>query len=762
MANPINPFSAGLIQASIGVNRRGLADTIAALASGNRINRAAQDIAALSAATSLQSEVTGLRAASLNINQASSMLEVADGGMSQIGSILDRMSALSVQANSGALSESGRAGLNAEFQGLVDEINRLAGETNFNDVNLLDGSLSNANSIDIETSQGDQAQGSITFGGNVNAGETIELNGVTLQEGVDFNAGATIEETVQNISNAANQTAGLEDVSFNANGNTLQIEANAAGEAGNQFTIDQGASTATFTVAGDALGGNGVFSLQGGTDAGVSSGDVTAQGSVGDSILASGTGEAAQSTLRFNSEADIQNGDTIQIDDGEGGFTTFTFVNGAPANDSQIEIGANLGETLQNAANTLENFEGAGDFGTRQLDFSVDGNNLVIQSENVGNATDVTGAALDINLGTTGGTIDNTQLNNGSVGGIDVSNVSTNGFVGNLQGFEAVFTGNDSVNVSVNVNGETFSANISDTTVGSDTTVTFTSENGGSFDVTLAGGNGQSVTSQVSADQFANRLDAAFSGVTFSQRQDVANFDGQGDLFGSTLQFESSSSAPARIEDISVNNNGVTSRLEFTVNGERFVSDTLDGDILAGQQVELTANNGDRLIFTAGENGVNLDNASEASSFETGLQNALNFNEGGAAGARFQISSSSDGDVSLQIGDLTAEALLGGNAFNLLTADSAQAAFAAVGQAIDTLTSQRADVGAFQQSLDYAQSNVLSAIQNQDAARSVLTDTDFGATSTLNSLFETQTQAGISTLAQTNRLSGNLLQLLVQ
>lgn len=136
----LTQLAAGAVQQSLGKTNSRLAASIAHIASGNRIARASEDVAALSAATSLQTETTSLRAASLNIAQASSLLQVADGGLNEIGSVLDRMQALAVQANSGALDAAGRQGLNAEFQALSGEIDRLSANTNFNGIPLLDGS----------------------------------------------------------------------------------------------------------------------------------------------------------------------------------------------------------------------------------------------------------------------------------------------------------------------------------------------------------------------------------------------------------------------------------------------------------------------------------------------------------------------------------------------------------------------------------------------------------------------------------------------
>lgn len=762
MVNSLTELAqAGAISSTINNQGSRLSSLIQAASSGNRITRALDDIASLSAATSLSTEVSSLRAAALNVSQASSFLGVADGGINQIGGILDRLSALSVQANSGALSDSARQGLNAEFQGLLDEVNRIAGETNFNNVNLLDGSLSGDSSLQTDVSQATQASGSLNFSA-IGAGDTITLNGIQLQEGVDFSAGSTTAETVSNLANTLNSDARFNGFEFNAVNSTLNITAEAGGSAGNQFTIDNsgpGASSATFTVVGDNLSGAGVFSLQGGSDAGLSAGDTTVSGTVGDSLVVSGTGQSASASITFNSAADITAGDTISIDDGEGGTVDFTFVNGPAAAPDQISIGSSLEETLENTASAINSFEGAGDFGVRQLNATVDGNQLVLQSNQAGNATAVDGTTAIGIAQTTGGTLSNAAFNNGSVGGVDVSGVTAPGFTGQIQGFDATFIGNDRVNLSVNVGGETFTATVSDTNASTNQTVTFSSENGGSFDVTLAGGQGQSVSSGADADAFASRLDQAFSSLQFSQTRDVSNFTGTGDLQGASLSLSSTDFSNTDFGGANVVNNGSSAFLEIEIGGQTFRSDDLGETIGAGEQITLNSlSSGDSVTFTNGANQIAVGSQSDSNAFADDLENAFGVNPGGG-GASFQISSSSEGDLQLGIGDFSTGGL-GLDGLNLLSADSAAAAFAAVGAAVNTLSSQRADVGAFQQALDFAGANIESAIQNQEAARAALTDTDIADNSTQRSLLEAARQAAISSLAQTNRLQGNLLQLI--
>ncbi len=89
------------IQRSLNQQNTRVATAISQIVSGNRLVSASTDVAALATATSLQTQTSGLRNASLNISQASSLLQVADGGAGQIGNAIDRLQSLAVQANNG-------------------------------------------------------------------------------------------------------------------------------------------------------------------------------------------------------------------------------------------------------------------------------------------------------------------------------------------------------------------------------------------------------------------------------------------------------------------------------------------------------------------------------------------------------------------------------------------------------------------------------------------------------------------------------------
>ncbi len=129
------------IQRELNTRNTRVSESINALATGNRLTKASADVAALSVAVSLQNQVSSLRGAALNISQASSVLQVADGGVDQAFETLERMADVATQANSGTLSEADRKQLAIEFNDLRKQLGTIAEETNFNGVKLLDGSF---------------------------------------------------------------------------------------------------------------------------------------------------------------------------------------------------------------------------------------------------------------------------------------------------------------------------------------------------------------------------------------------------------------------------------------------------------------------------------------------------------------------------------------------------------------------------------------------------------------------------------------------
>ena len=129
---------------NLGVNNSGVAKNVEKLSSGYRINRAGDDAAGLAISEKMRSQITGLETATKNANDAVSLVQTAEGALTEVHSMLNRMVELATQSANGIYEEVDRNALQDEVNALTAEINRIADGTNFNKLNLLDGSLSKA------------------------------------------------------------------------------------------------------------------------------------------------------------------------------------------------------------------------------------------------------------------------------------------------------------------------------------------------------------------------------------------------------------------------------------------------------------------------------------------------------------------------------------------------------------------------------------------------------------------------------------------
>jgi len=131
--------SATLASNAINRNDRAMTTAMERLSTGLRINSAADDAAGLAIASRMRSQVDGLEQAARNANDGISMIQTAEGAYIEVSNMLARMKELAVQASSGTYSSTDRAALNLEFSQLQSEMQRIAGNTQWNGFNILDG-----------------------------------------------------------------------------------------------------------------------------------------------------------------------------------------------------------------------------------------------------------------------------------------------------------------------------------------------------------------------------------------------------------------------------------------------------------------------------------------------------------------------------------------------------------------------------------------------------------------------------------------------
>ena len=128
----------------LGITTSAQAKSTEKLSSGYKINRAADDAAGLSISEKMRSQIRGLNKASSNAQDGVSLVQTAEGALNETHSILQRMNELATQAANGTNTTVDRSAIKAELDQLTSEIDRIQSTTQFNTMNLLDGTFSGA------------------------------------------------------------------------------------------------------------------------------------------------------------------------------------------------------------------------------------------------------------------------------------------------------------------------------------------------------------------------------------------------------------------------------------------------------------------------------------------------------------------------------------------------------------------------------------------------------------------------------------------
>jgi len=184
------------------------------LSSGFRINRAADDAAGLAISEGLRSQVGGLKVAVRNAQDGVSVVQTAEGALTETHSILQRMRDLAVQAaNDGSLDTNAKAAADSEYQQLILELDDISSKTSFNGVNLLDGSFNKAFQV----------------GANANDTLTVDLStatdSATLGATGDLTTAANATTAIDAI-NTAIQTVSTTRANLGATQNRLEHKIN--------------------------------------------------------------------------------------------------------------------------------------------------------------------------------------------------------------------------------------------------------------------------------------------------------------------------------------------------------------------------------------------------------------------------------------------------------------------------------------------------------------------------------------------------------
>jgi flagellin len=261
----LNNISAINAQNNLANTQASLSKTLQQLSSGSRINSGADDAAGLSLANGLQASSTALSQSAKNASEGVDFLQVADGALSQVTSLLNRAITLATEASNGTLNGSQVAAANSEYQKILTETDTINNNTEYNGINTFAKNsaytVSNSNDkLDIGTAALDVA--TVTYGhktlvlanSQTAAGTDNTTSGVIADMGTGYYkmvAGSTIND----IANQINSQFGASVA--NVQGNQLVLSGGAAINSGVKLTdsidLTSGVTSLTVGNAGDVL-----------------------------------------------------------------------------------------------------------------------------------------------------------------------------------------------------------------------------------------------------------------------------------------------------------------------------------------------------------------------------------------------------------------------------------------------------------------------------------------------------------------------------
>ena len=228
-------------QRNLGSITSRLQGNFARLSSGLRIATASDDAAGLGISERMRAQVRSLSAAGRNAQDGVSLTQTAEGAMQEISNNLSRMRELAIQSANGTLSTADRATLDTEYQELISEIDRIATQTTFNGVNL----LNSATTVSIQV--GSQAGETITVTFADVTASTLSLTGDVLDVTNATAELATLDAAIDSVSTARGQMGATQNRMQSAIASIANARENLAAAESRIRDVDVALETADLT-----------------------------------------------------------------------------------------------------------------------------------------------------------------------------------------------------------------------------------------------------------------------------------------------------------------------------------------------------------------------------------------------------------------------------------------------------------------------------------------------------------------------------------
>jgi len=709
MSTSINTnISALAAQSSL--RKTGLAQDTAMerLSTGIRINNAKDDAAGLAITNRMTANIRGMGAAIRNANDGISLTQTAEGSMTVIGDNLQRIRELAVQSANTGNNASDRAALNSEASQLIAEIDRVATNSAFNGIKLLDGSFQNqslqigaGNEVNdrISISIGSAKANALGLGGGggvgakltgVQVGSTalsagsLAINGFMVTAASSDGVSAAYADTsgiaVANAINAVSSQSGVSAQVSATKTNTVYTGFQAATAAGSAFVAG------AVTINGVDIGAVAA----GGTDAAAGTNVATAINAKSDL-----TGVTAASDANGKLTLTAADGRDIVIG---GSATESDLLNDTGLKAGTYTAGSKVGVTL-NAANAI---------GASQ---ALTANALQINGVSVG-AASASGTA-------------SVQAQNVA----DAINL-----ISDKSGVKAYITGATLSLYSVN---------------GSPVTMQVVTATQPAAEVTAA--TGLSTAQFGSNANTTNSLSSVAALADDSVRINGVNIGAIG-AAGTAAERGSQMSAAINAKS---SQTGVTATFSST-------SGAVSLTAVDGRNI-ITSVNGQAARITTAMTGLSHSEGSGTvgTRVETVLRSTVSLTSNSPSGITIgAVTGTATGSTGLTAGNKAAVSSPGSNTVDISTATGAQSALTVLDKAINTVTDSRASMGAYQNRLTAAIANLETTSMNLQASRSRILDTDYAKETTNLAKTQIITQAATAMLAQANQSAQSVLALL--
>jgi len=804
-------------QNSAGMASKAQSKAMQRLSTGLSINSAADDAAGLAISNRMTSNINGLGKAIKNANDGINMAQTADSALSNTTSILQRMRELAVQASNGSNSDANRQSIQAEVSQLKTQIDQIATSTNFNDINLLDGSA-----------------GKIQLQVGINQGQTMNMNfDSTLTKDIGIGSRASLTSIGKSTTAMAYGDLTINGVQVGPSlptTDTLSFDNNGASAiskaaAINAVTAQTGvvATVSGTSVAGVAMSASstsGTITINGVQTAGI---NTTTDSSISrqtvvqainnissqTGVTAVDTGDSVHGVQLFaadgrNITVNLGSNLTAQTTGlnaaAAGTPTTYsgTFQLSSPSN-SPITLGSAVGGNIANAdlsagtysANTAQVISASRSQANIQSNFAT----LDLSAVTLSGATGIPYTSVSATLNGTATALALTGTDTTlSALAADLQHALAAATTGGAVTTGATVTASGT-NLIINT-GSTSTAITAISFAGAHgvTTTPANAQFGTSTAVSTATGqldgsalklNGVVIGAAVSTDDTSSDTTAASSVKSESAIAIAAAINKSTNLTGVTAVAQANTVignnfVPAATGNIYLN--GVTISNSLGANSTRAdVANLLNAH--TGQTGVVATDNGKGITLTAADGrniSIAYDNAKTVAATALGLTSgSIATTAVGASVAttyyaqvalqsnkQFTVQSGNSGDVNLNLLGFSTGTFGGANnglkiaAIDVSTQTGAQNAITAIDAALVTVSANQSRAGAFINRLNDVVANQTSMQTNMTASRSSIQDTDYSAETTNLAKSQIISQAATAMLAQANQSSQNVLALL--